>query len=113
MHPHVCVTAGAEAQFRQGISLCVNVSRADADGRLKVRLRPMRGVKTDRTASVVMRGRAFVQHLRRGRDELGVDASPVLRLAAAFDDLQFVIRLILPPPAISHALRSPDATTSH
>ena len=43
----------------------------------------MRGVKTDRTASVVVRDRAFVQHLRRGRDELGVDASPVLRLAAS------------------------------
>lgn len=57
-------------------------------GRLKARLRPMRGLRTDRTASVVIRGRAFVQNVRRGHDELGVEASPVFRLAAAFDELQ-------------------------
>ena len=57
-------------------------------GRLKARLRPMRGRKTDRTASVVIRGRAFVQNVRRGHHELGVEASPVFRLAAAFDELQ-------------------------
>ena len=57
-------------------------------GRLKARLRPVRGIKTDRAASVVIRGRAFVQNVRRGHHELGVEASPVLRLAAAFDELQ-------------------------
>jgi IS6 family transposase len=36
-------------------------------GRLKARLRPMRGLKRDRTASVVIRGHAFIQNLRRGR----------------------------------------------
>ena len=35
-------------------------------GRLKARLRPMRGLRTDRTASVVIRGHAFIQNLRRG-----------------------------------------------
>jgi IS6 family transposase len=30
-------------------------------GRLKARLRPMRGLKTDRTASIVIRGHAFIQ----------------------------------------------------
>lgn len=39
--------------------------------RLKSRLRPMRGLKTDQTASVVIRGHAFIQNLRRGRYELG------------------------------------------
>lgn len=57
-------------------------------GRLKARLRPVRGLRTDRTVSVVIRGRAFVQNVRRGHYELGVEASPVFRLAAAFDELQ-------------------------
>ena len=67
-------------------------NRCEADHRrLKARLRPMRGLKTDRTASVVFRGHAFVQNVRRGHYELGVEASPVFRLAAAFDELQLAI----------------------
>ncbi len=34
-------------------------------GRLKARLRPMRGLKRDRTASVIMRGHAFIQSTPR------------------------------------------------
>jgi transposase-like protein len=57
-------------------------------GRLKARLRPMRGLRTDRTASVVIRGHAFMQNLRRGHYELGVEAlDRRLRVAAAFDEL--------------------------
>jgi len=57
-------------------------------GRLKARLRPMRGLRTDRTASTVIRGHAFVQNVRRGHYELGADARHVrLRVAAAFDEL--------------------------
>ena len=57
-------------------------------GRLKARLRPMRGLRADRTASVVIRGHAFVQNLRRGHYELGVEARHErLRIAAAFDEL--------------------------
>ena len=64
-------------------------NRCEADlGRLKARLRPMRGLRTDRAVSVVIRGRAFVQDVRRGHYELGVEASQVFRLAAAFDELQ-------------------------
>ena len=67
-------------------------NRCEADhGRLKARLRPMRGLKTDRTASVVIRGHAFVQNLRRGHYELGVEVASVFRLATAFDELQLVI----------------------
>ena len=67
-------------------------NRIEADhGRLKARLRPMRGLKRDRTASVVIRGHAFIQNLRRGHYELGVDARPGLTLAAAFDELAQVI----------------------
>jgi hypothetical protein len=56
-------------------------------GQLKRRLRPMRGLQTDRTAQVVIAGHAFVQNLRRGHYELGVDALPALRIAAAFTEL--------------------------
>ncbi len=63
-------------------------NRVEADhGRLKARLRPMRGLKRDRTASVVIGGHAFMQNLRRGHYELGVHARDGLTLAAAFDEL--------------------------
>jgi transposase, IS6 family len=64
-------------------------NRVECDhGRLKARLRPMRGLKTDGTARVIIRGHAFMQNLRRGHYELGVDArNRHLRLAAAFDQL--------------------------
>jgi transposase-like protein len=54
---------------------------------LKRRLRPMRGLQTERTAQVVIAGHAFIQNLRRGHYELGVDAPPATRLAAAFTEL--------------------------
>jgi transposase-like protein len=55
--------------------------------RLKQRLRPMRGLRTDKTAQVIIAGHAFMQNLRRGHYELGVDALPALRVAAAFTEL--------------------------
>jgi transposase-like protein len=64
-------------------------NRIECDhGRLKSRLQPMRGLRTDRTASTVTHGHAFIQNLRRGHYELGVEARHVrLRVAAAFDEL--------------------------
>ncbi len=64
-------------------------NRVECDhGRLKARLRPMRGLRTDRTASIVISGHAFIQNLRRGHYELGVEPRHEhLRLAAAFDEL--------------------------
>jgi transposase-like protein len=56
-------------------------------GQLKRRLRPMRGLQTDRTAQVVIAGHAFIQNLRRGHYELAIDAHPALRIAAAFTEL--------------------------
>jgi IS6 family transposase len=56
-------------------------------GQLKHRLRPMRGLQTDRTAQVVIAGHAFMQNLRRGHYELGVEARPAERIAAAFVEL--------------------------
>ena len=48
----------------------------------------MRGLKTHRTASVVIRGHAFIQNLRRGHYELAVDSAQPFRLATAFDELR-------------------------
>jgi len=47
----------------------------------------MRGPRTDRTAQTIIAGHAFVQNLRRGHYELGLDATPALRVAAAFTEL--------------------------
>ncbi|MFC4135900.1 IS6 family transposase [Hamadaea flava] len=55
--------------------------------RLKHRLRSMRGLRTDKTAQVIPAGHAFMQNLRRGHYELGFDASPATRVAAAFTEL--------------------------
>jgi IS6 family transposase len=68
-------------------------NRVECDhGRLKARLRPMRGLKTDRTASVIIHGHAFMQNLRRGHYELGNDARQhQLRIATGFDELASTI----------------------
>ena len=54
---------------------------------LKHRLRPMRGLQTDRTAQVIIAGHAFMQNLRRGHYELGSDTAPAMRVATAFTEL--------------------------
>jgi IS6 family transposase len=52
----------------------------------------MRGLKTDRAASVIIRGHALTQNLRRGHYEHGIDARRnQLRIAAAFDELTSTI----------------------
>jgi transposase-like protein len=61
-------------------------------GRLKARLRPMRGIKRHRSARMLATGHAFVQDLRRGHYELATDAAARHRwLRAAFDQLVAVI----------------------
>jgi IS6 family transposase len=63
-------------------------NRIEADhGRLKARLRPMRGFKRDQTARVIMRGHAFMQNMRRGHYELGGEVRPHQRVATAFTEL--------------------------
>jgi transposase, IS6 family len=67
-------------------------NRLEADhGRLKARLGPMRGLKQDRSARVVVAGHALVQNLRRGHYELAVEAPANRRVAVAFDDLAMAI----------------------
>jgi len=67
-------------------------NRVEADhGRLKSRLRPMRGLKQDRSASVIIGGHAFVQNVRRGHYELAAEELASRRLAVAFDELAMAI----------------------
>jgi transposase-like protein len=67
-------------------------NRVECDhGRLKARLRPMRGLKQDRSARVVIAGHAFVQNLRRGHYELAVEEPTNRRVAVAFDELVLAI----------------------
>jgi len=63
-------------------------NRLEADhGRLKARLRPMRGLKQERGARIVITGHALVQNVRRGHYELAVEEPVTRRLAVAFDEL--------------------------
>jgi transposase-like protein len=67
-------------------------NRIEADhGQLKRRLQPMRGLKTDRGATVVITGHAFVQNIRRGHYELGIEQPVTRRVAAAFSELALAI----------------------
>jgi transposase-like protein len=67
-------------------------NRIEADhGRLKHRLRPMRGLRTDRTAQVIIAGLAFLQNLRRGHYEIATEAPRQVRVAAAFTELTTAI----------------------
>jgi hypothetical protein len=54
----------------------------------KVSLTPVRGLRIHRTASVVIRGHACIQNLRRGHFQRAVDVMPVFRLATAFNELR-------------------------
>jgi IS6 family transposase len=60
-------------------------------GRLKARLRPMRGLKRLRLTRVISTGHAFVQNLRRGHYELGMDIDPRHRLPTVFAELASAI----------------------
>jgi transposase-like protein len=63
-------------------------NRIEADhGRLKHPLRPMRGLRTDRTAQAIIAGLAFLQNLRRGHYELATETAGALQIAAAFTEL--------------------------
>jgi transposase-like protein len=67
-------------------------NRVECDhGRLKAWLRPMRGLKQDRSARVIIMGYALVQNVRRGHYELAVEAPVTRRLAVAFDKLALAV----------------------
>jgi hypothetical protein len=56
-------------------------------GRLKARLRPMRGMKSIRSLRTIAAGHAFVQNVRRVHYEITADVDVLDRVRAAFDDL--------------------------
>jgi transposase-like protein len=60
-------------------------------GQLKSRLKPMRGLTRLRSTRVICTGHAFVQNLRRGHYELGLDVDPRHRLTTAFVELTLAI----------------------
>ena len=60
-------------------------------GRLKARLRPMRGLKRHRSARILAAGHAFVQNLRRGHYDIALDIPACHRLCTIFDELTVTI----------------------
>ena len=89
VYPHVL------DELTQGTWHCTELyanNRMEANhGQLKRRLRPMRGLKTDQSARIIIAGHAFIQNIRRGHYQLGVDEAVTLRVAAAFDELALAI----------------------
>ena len=67
-----------------------NAIEAD-HGRLKSRLRPMRGLTRLRSARVISAGHAFVQNLRRGHYDIATHIEPSRQLPAAFAELAHAI----------------------
>jgi len=51
----------------------------------------MRGLKRGRSATVIIRGHAFMQNVRRGHYELAVEAPVSPRVAIAFGELAAAI----------------------
>jgi IS6 family transposase len=60
-------------------------------GRLKSRLRPMRELKQDHSARIIIPGHGFVQNVRRGHYELAVEEPVNRRMAVAFAELALAI----------------------
>jgi transposase-like protein len=60
-------------------------------GRLKARLRPMRGLKRHRSARILAAGHAFVQNVLRGHYDIATEVPGRHRLHTAFDELAITI----------------------
>src|SRR6185437_13858025 len=60
-------------------------------GRLKARLRPMRGVKRHRSARILAAGHAFAQNLRRSHYDIATDVPARHKLRTIFDQLALTI----------------------
>jgi transposase-like protein len=67
-----------------------NAIEAD-HGRLKSRLRPMRGLNQLRCARVISAGHAFLQNILRGHDDLRTEEVVNRRVMTAFDELVLAI----------------------
>ena len=67
-------------------------NQLEADhGRLKARLRLMRGLKQDHSARIIIAGHAFMQNVRRGHYELAVEEQMNRRQTTAFNELALAI----------------------
>ena len=67
-------------------------NRVEADhGRLKARLRPMRGLKTISSLRVIAAGHAFVQNLRRGHYEHSAEVDVQDRVRVGFTGLAYCL----------------------
>jgi IS6 family transposase len=84
------VPAGARRTRSRGAA-CHRPVRDDAieahHGRLKARLRPMRGLKHLASARTITAGQSFVQNLRRGHYAITADLAMQDRVRVAFDEL--------------------------
>jgi IS6 family transposase len=102
-----------------------NIVEAD-HGRLKARLRPMRGMKTIRSLRTIAAGHAFVQNVRRGYYEITTDVDVLDRVRVLFDDLAHcpcmrfrrscILRACLTPSTVrtiglNHLPTTPDMTS--
>jgi DDE superfamily endonuclease len=65
-----------------------NAIEAD-HGRLKARLRPMRGLKRLASARIISAGHAFVQNLRRGHYAMTADCPSVIGCASRSTSLRY------------------------
>jgi IS6 family transposase len=70
---------------------CANNAIEADHGRLKARLRPMRGLKRVASARTISAGHAFVQNLRRGHYAITVDLPVHDRVRVAFDELALTL----------------------
>jgi hypothetical protein len=90
-------TSGVARQDGRGSGGCAawsgesrRCSRA-TPGRLKARLRPMRGLKTIPSLRTVAAGHAFVQNRRRGHDEIAVDEPVQDHVRVAFPNSPMLV----------------------
>ena len=94
-------------------------NRVEADhGRLKARLRPMRGLKQDASARVIIAGHGFVQNLRRGHYELAAEEPMDRRVAVASSsraqsDPQVCRRFSAPRVGTTQQTHLPSKGTQH
>ena len=60
-------------------------------GRMKARLRSMRGLKSRRSVRILAAGDAFAQNVRRGNYDIATDVHDHHKLRKVFDDLALTI----------------------
>ena len=82
-HQTRAASGTGDAEIFIPVNNCVEADH----GRLKARLRPMRGLKRVASARTISTGHAFVQNLRRGHNAITVDLPIHDRIRVAFDEL--------------------------